>query len=301
MAHVSELGYLGIGASDTASWQHFATRVFGMQVVPGDDRQTSYLRMDRHHHRIELRSGTSDDLEFAGWEVSDAATLQQIAKQLEDGGVKVVAGTRDEADQRRVIELIRCVDPSGIRTEIFYGHPVNAVPFHPTRAISGFRTEGMGLGHAVFHVARLDESVRFYRDLLGFRISDFTDVRTPGGTIRLAFLHCNARHHSIAFIEVPAAAKRLNHIMFEASSLADVGTGRDVCLQGGIPVAVDLGCHMNDHMVSFYVGTPSQFLIEYGWGGRTIDDATWQVEHYSSVDSIWGHPQLRALAGAGPD
>jgi 3,4-dihydroxy-9,10-secoandrosta-1,3,5(10)-triene-9,17-dione 4,5-dioxygenase len=52
-------------------------------------------------------------------------------------------------------------------------------------------------------------------------------------------------------------------------------------------------------MVSFYMGSPSGFALEYGWGGRMIDDTTWQAEHYSSVESIWGHPQLRALAGGG--
>ena len=38
-------------------------------------------------------------------------------------------------------------------------------------------------------------------------------------------------------------------------SLPDVGIGRDLCLQRGIPIGIDLGCHMNDHMVSFYLAS----------------------------------------------
>lgn len=53
-----------------------------MQVVPGDDNSTSYLRMDEYHHRLELCSNGSDDLEFVGWEVPDPATLQHLAQQL---------------------------------------------------------------------------------------------------------------------------------------------------------------------------------------------------------------------------
>jgi 2,3-dihydroxybiphenyl 1,2-dioxygenase len=299
MGGVSELGYLGIGVSDLKAWQDVATSIFGMQVVPGDDRTTSYLRLDALHHRLELCANSGNDLQFAGWEVPDAKTMDSIAGQLQDGGVRVAVGTRDEADQRRVIGLIKCVDPAGVPTEIFYGRPINPIPSHPTRPTSGFKTEREGLGHMVVHVPDLDASVRFYRDLLGFRMTDFTDVQTPRGTLRLAFLHCNARHHSIAFIEAPGAPKRLHHIMFEGNSLADVGTGRDLCLVHGVPIAVDLGCHMNDRMVSFYLGSPSGFALEYGWGGRTIDDATWRVEHYASVDSIWGHPQLRSLAEGG--
>jgi len=295
MAKISELGYLGIGVGDLAGWKHLATTVFGMQVVPGDSAGTTYLRIDQNHHRIELNSRGTDDLEFAGWEVEDAGALNAIAKQLESGGVKVEAGSRDDAAQRRVVDLIKCVDPSGIATEIFYGHPVDPRPYQPSRVGSGFKTAGQGLGHILVHSPDLDASVGFYRDILGFRVSDFTTVSTPNGPLRLAFLHCNSRHHSIAFIGAPGP-KRLNHIMFESNALMDVGIGRDACLAHDIPIAIDLGCHMNDQMVSFYLGCPSGFALEYGWGARVIDDATWQVEHYDSVDSIWGHPQLRMLA-----
>jgi 2,3-dihydroxybiphenyl 1,2-dioxygenase len=301
MVSVSQLGYVGVGTANQKAWQDLATNILGMQVVPGDDSSTSYLRMDEYHHRLELRSTGSDDLEFVGWEVADSATLHRVAQQLEDGGVKVTAGSRDEADDRRVTDLIKCVDPDGISTEVFCGSPVNPQPFHPARPMSGFKTGDMGLGHILLHVRSLDESVRFYRDLLGFRISDFTNVHAPGGEVRLAFLHCNPRHHSIAFVESPDAPKRINHILFECNSLNDVGTGRDLCLHRGVPVAIDLGCHMNDRMVSFYMANPSNFALEYGWGGRIIDDATWQAEHYTTIDSIWGHAQLRDLvASMGP-
>ena len=295
MAKVSELGYLGIGVSDLAGWNRLASTVFGMQVVPGDTASTTYLRIDRNHHRVELNARGTDDLEFAGWEVEDAGALDAIAKQLQAGGVDVKAGTRDDAAQRRVVDLIKCVDPSGIPTEIFYGHPVDPRPYQPSRAGSGFKTAGEGLGHMLVHSPDLDASVGFYRDILGFRVSDFTTVSTPNGPLRMAFLHCNSRHHSIAFIGAPGP-KRLNHIMFESNALMDVGIGRDACLANDIPIAIDLGCHMNDQMVSFYMACPSGFALEYGWGARVIDDATWQVEHYDSVDSIWGHPQLKTLA-----
>jgi 2,3-dihydroxybiphenyl 1,2-dioxygenase len=228
--------------------------------------------------------------------VPDSATLQRIAQQLEDGGVNVTASTPDEADARRVIDLIKCIDPSGIPTEVFCGHPVNQQPFHPARPMSGFKTGEMGLGHILIYTHSMEESVHFYRDLLGFRIADFTVVNTPNGKkVRFSFLYCNPRHHSIAFVENPRAPKRINHILFECNSLDDVGSGRDLCLSRGVPIVIDLGCHMNDRMVSFYMANPSNFALEYGWGGRIIDDASWQTEYYTAVDSIWGHPQLRDL------
>jgi 2,3-dihydroxybiphenyl 1,2-dioxygenase len=297
MASVSQLGYIGIGTNDQKAWQDLASHVLGMQVVPGDAPSGFYLRMDEYHHRIEVRAGVDEDLEFVGWEVPDPATLQRVAQQLEDAGVKVTRSTRDEADRRRVVELFTCTDPNGIPTEVFCGRPVNPQPFYPGRSMTGFKTGEMGLGHILVYTRNLDQTVHFYRDLLGFRVSDFTEVSAPGGKVRLAFLHCNPRHHSIALLETQSPPKRINHIMLECNSLDDVGSGRDLCVQRGVPIAIDLGRHMNDHVVSFYMANPSGFAIEYGWGGRLVDDAVWQVEHYTSADSLWGHPQLGEMVG----
>ncbi len=132
MASVSQLGYVGVGISDARAWHDLATNILGMQVVPGDDKSTSYLRMDEYRHRLELRSNGSDDLEFIGWEVPDPAALQRVAQQLEDGAVKVTPGTRDEADDRRVIDFFKCVDPNGIPNEVFYGiRSTSSLSIHP--------------------------------------------------------------------------------------------------------------------------------------------------------------------------
>ena len=72
------------------------------------------------------------------------------------------------------------------------------------------------------------------------------------------------------------------------SRLDDVGTALDLGGKAGAPLATTLGRHTNDQMVSFYVVTPSGFEVEYGWGGRKIDDATWEPATYDRI-SIWGH------------
>ena len=72
MSGVNQLGYLIIGVSDLEGWRGLSSSVLGLELVPGDSRSTTYLRMDEHHHRIELRNGGSDDLEVIGWEVPDA-------------------------------------------------------------------------------------------------------------------------------------------------------------------------------------------------------------------------------------
>jgi hypothetical protein len=42
-------------------------------------------------------------------------------------------------------------------------------------------------------------------------------------------------------------------------------------------------------MTSFYAHSPSNFMMEYGWGGREIDPQTWAPFDGSYGPSLWGH------------
>lgn len=289
MASVTQLGYLGVGVSDIAAWETFATQVLGLQLGERDADGTLFLRMDEYHHRFALHPQGDDDVRYIGWEVADEHALGEVTDRLRAAGTKVKLGKAAEAEARRVVGLVKFADPSGVRTEIFYG-PTQSfdAPFVSPRAISGFVTGVMGLGHAVLYVDDLEESLHFYRDVLGMRVSDFVQIqREPGKKMRMAFFHCNPRHHSLAFLAMKSP-KRLNHFMLQAQSLNDVGSTYDLCQEQGIKIARGLGRHTNDHMVSFYLYAPSGFQIEYGWGGREVDDNVWQVQQHAR-GSIWGH------------
>jgi biphenyl-2,3-diol 1,2-dioxygenase len=186
--------------------------------------------------------------------------------------------------------MIKFADPSGIPSEIFYGPLVIFdKPFQSPRPISGFETGDRGLGHFVVSVDDFDRSLHFYRDVLGMRISDFVNLSpAPNLKIKVAFFHCNPRHHTIAFAQMPGMSRRLHHFMLQLHSLNDVGTTYDLCQAQQVPIVMKLGKHTNDHMVSFYLRTPSGFNVEYGWGAREVDDATWQVQVHTA-GSIWGH------------
>ena len=213
-----------------------------------------------------------------------------MSAQLQSAGVHVTPGSSELATARRVVELITFNDPNGIATEIFYGPLVNFdAPFASPRAISGFETGTQGLGHIVLGVDDLDASLHFYRDVLGMRISDFIQLSGVAGGRRMAFFHCNPRHHSLAFMAMPKGAQRLRHFMLQVKALDDVGMTHFLCQDQGVPVARGMGRHTNDHMVSFYMQSPSGFEVEYGWGADTVDNEDeWVVTHMRSP-SIWGH------------
>jgi 3,4-dihydroxy-9,10-secoandrosta-1,3,5(10)-triene-9,17-dione 4,5-dioxygenase len=76
--------------------------------------------------------------------------------------------------------------------------------------------------------------------------------------------------------------------MLEVDDINVVGRALDNCLDQGVPLRTLLGRHTNDHMISFYCDSPSGLTIEYGFGGRQIDNATHETGRYESA-SFWGH------------
>ncbi|MBI3434672.1 MAG: VOC family protein [Proteobacteria bacterium] len=281
---IEALGYIGVRARSAADWAAFGGNFLGMQVVDAS-RRTLALRMDDRKQRVLVSEDGGEGVAFFGWEVADAATLDRFAARLEAAGIALTRGTRALADERRVRDLVAFDDPLGNRLEIFHGAEIASEPFTPGRAISGFRTGPLGMGHAVLHVRNVEEAMAFYRDLLGFRLSDY--LLRP---FRAYFLHANPRHHSIAFIETGRVAT--HHVMVECYMLDDVGQGYDLALREEGRIGVTLGRHINDEVTSFYANTPSGFMFEYGWGGRTLDTATWQPHEVTWGPSLWGHDRM---------
>jgi 2,3-dihydroxybiphenyl 1,2-dioxygenase len=296
-AAVDQLGYLAFDVSDVAAWEKFAVEVLGLGVAARFDDGAVSFRLDGHRQRILVEPGTADDLAYVGWQVEDEAALRALVGNLRAAGVEVRDGTAAEALRRRVQRFVRFADPSGIPTELFYGPERVAEPFRSPLVRDGFVADERGLGHVVLAVDELKASQRFYCELLGFRLSDKVVTEIHGYHADIAFLHANPRHHSLAL--GGKDKKRIHHFMLEARVMDEVGLAMDRTLKGGLRLMHTLGRHPNDRMFSFYARTPSGFNFEFGWGGRDVDDATWQPTTHHMI-SEWGHHPPQFLAPRKP-
>jgi 3,4-dihydroxy-9,10-secoandrosta-1,3,5(10)-triene-9,17-dione 4,5-dioxygenase len=289
---IASLGYLRIASASPGAWREFGVKVLGMVEGRGPDPGALYLRMDEFPARLVIVPGETDRLLASGWEVAGMDTFEEVALALRDAGVTVRAGTAAECADRRVAELMRFDDPSGNTLEVFCGA---ALEHRPAVSPYGnrFVTGDQGLGHLVLPVTDEEAALRFYTLVLGFRLRDSIRMapelfgRPAGPPLWMRFLGCNPRHHSLALAPFPAAAG-IVHLMTEVAELDDVGRALDRCARRRAPVSATLGRHANDLMVSFYVRTPGGFDIEYGTGGRRVDDATWIARETTAI-SLWGH------------
>src|SRR5262249_50139800 len=139
-----------------------------------------------------------------------------------------------------------------------------------------FVTGRQGMGHVVLPSGDGDAALRFYADVLGFRLRDSMRMAPEllgqpagGPPLWMRVLGCHPRHPSLALAPLPAPAG-IVHLMVEVAGIDDVGRALDRCTRRGAPVSSTLGRHANDLMVSFYVRTPGGFDIEYGTAGRLV-------------------------------
>jgi 2,3-dihydroxybiphenyl 1,2-dioxygenase len=281
MGLLESLGYVVVNEADLTAWSGFATDLLGMQIAERTSAGLA-LRIDERRQRLMLNASRARTRYIFGWEVADPGAMEAVAARVEAAKVTVTREPDSVATQRGVTSLISFPDPLGNTVEVFYGPAAAHAVFEPGRTLSGFRTGSLGLGHVVLTVERIETAAAFYQDVLDFRLSDYTLA-----PFRAFFFHINPRHHSLAFIET--GANGLHHLMVELKSLDDVGQGYDLALGETDRIGVTLGRHSNDFMTSFYAQSPSPFMVEYGWGGRDIDQATWVAREYTCGPSLWGH------------
>jgi 2,3-dihydroxyethylbenzene 1,2-dioxygenase len=285
MAKVTELAYLGFTITDPDAWRDFATACVGMEVFDDGEDDRFYLRMDHWHHRFVMHIGKADDLAYLGWRVGGPRDLEEMGRQLNDAGIEFRTASAEEAAERRVLGLLKLVDPGGNPTEIFYGPQVETkLPFHPGRRMyGGFVTGEEGIGHCILREDDTAAAVAFY-EVLGLSGSVEYKLKLPNGMVAEPyFMHCNDRQHSIAFGLGPQE-KRINHVMLEYQHLDDLGAAHDIIRKREIDVALQLGKHSNDQALTFYMATPSGWLLELGWGARK---ALAQQEYFTG--DIFGH------------
>jgi 3,4-dihydroxy-9,10-secoandrosta-1,3,5(10)-triene-9,17-dione 4,5-dioxygenase len=299
MTPIASLGYLRIESADVPAWREFGVSVLGMVEGRGPDPEALYLRMDEFPARLVILPGEQDRLLASGWEVPGEPELAEVGRALDEAGVAVKTGTPAELADRRVGQLLRFDDPSGNALEVFCGAALEHRPV-VSKYANRFVTGPLGLGHVVLPVSGGDAALRFYTEVLGFRLRDSMRMAPElfgepagGPPLWMRFLGCNPRHHSLALAPFPAPVG-IVHLMVEVASLDDVGAAMDRCTRRGATMSATLGRHANDLMVSFYVATPGGFDIEYGTDGRLVDDATW-ISRETTAISLWGH---RFAAGA---
>jgi catechol 2,3-dioxygenase-like lactoylglutathione lyase family enzyme len=122
------------------------------------------------------------------------------------------------------------------------------------------------IGHVALYVDDIGRSTRFYRDVLGFDVSDtYADDMMPGGAV---FMRCNADHHGIALFKATEANRTnagMHHMAFEVSTLDDVVKARAHLRRHDVPIDFD-GRRRAGVQIAVEFRDPDGHRLEIYWG-----------------------------------
>lgn len=287
MSYLKNINYLIFGSRRISEWHAFFTDFLGMEVRSQPDGGFK-VRMDEQAWRFIVKPCDSEDLWTAGFQVQSRDQLRAFEEHLYAHGVDFTRATEAELAERQVEDMIWFRDPQGLRLEAVCNPLVlSELPSMPLIP-GGYLTGDQGFGHIAITAADLEACEAFYKDVLGFRLSDYICQDIQGFPIRFTFFHINPRHHTLALAGVPAPV-RMHHFMVEVKDMDTVGRARQRAVEMGLPIHMEIGRHPNDRMLSFYTKTPSDSNVEFGTEGIEIhDEENWEVKTYDAI-SEWGH------------
>jgi catechol-2,3-dioxygenase len=121
------------------------------------------------------------------------------------------------------------------------------------------RGRPLRMGHVVFQMPEIVEAEKFYRDRLGFRLSDrYAD----GRAVFLRYAPASD-HHNMLFIKSEAGRKELHHIAFEVRDVHEVFGGGLAMSKKAWATSVGPGRHPISSAYFWYFINPCGGAFEY--------------------------------------
>ena len=149
------------------------------------------------------------------------------------------------------------------------------------------------IGHVVLNCTDLERAVRFYTEILGFKVSDvYTPDIAPGGMV---FMRCNADHHGVALVgSMPGTSPNveLNHLAFEVGTLDEVFRARDHLQKHGVPIDFE-GRRRAGVQIAVEFRDPDGHRLEVFWG---LDQVGSDGHVRPAGEWKWAHTLEEAVA-----
>lgn len=279
---------LAFGVEDLAVSKRFLAD-FGLSPVDETTFETlngarlSLTPLDDPQLPPAFESGST--LRRMTWGAADAAAFEELKTRL--------------ADQPDFVDLgdtIECRDPNGmtvaIRVSTLQEVELEVTPINQYGDMGRVdqpspvyeRAEPVGIGHAVFFVDDLKATEAFYKEKLGFSVSDiYTD--------RAAFLRMQVRggHHNLFLLKVPHRGAGLNHVAFTVRDIHEVIGGGLAMNRKQWSTFLGPGRHPISSAYFWYVNSPLGGAFEYYTNEDYLTEA-WQpreMEHSLESFTEW--------------
>jgi catechol 2,3-dioxygenase-like lactoylglutathione lyase family enzyme len=257
MARVNEIRYVGYGVPDLATEREFYRDTWGLREAAEADGMV-YFATEGHDepYVVRLRESAIKRVDMIALSAASRADTDDLFGQVRDAGCKIVFEPRD-LDQPGGGYGFRFFSPDGLPFEIS-----SDVARGPKRDMARWEGIPQKISHIVLHSPDHHATVKFFCDVLGFRVSDWL------GDF-MCFLRCNSAHHRLAILPGPPC---LNHVAYDMLTVDDMMRGVSRLKQKGSEIKWGPGRHTAGNNTFSYFVTPNGFAIEYTSELDEVDD-----------------------------
>jgi catechol-2,3-dioxygenase len=272
------VGHVALRVTDLErSVAHFK-QVLGLREQARSDGEV-LLSSNEKHHELQLIAADEAAVDHIGLEVESADELADVRERALAAGARLLD---DAPDAAGVGEAIRFAGPAGMVYEVYDGMDRDPLSIH-TYLRPGIRK----LGHLSFACEDPAEVVAFWRDGLGFRVSD-----TVGP---LTWMRCDADHHGLAVVPRPEG-NVLHHHAWQVQDWGALGQYCDDIARDGLTLSWGPVRHGPGFNLATYLPGPDGVITEVYADLLQIDDE----RAYVPVD--WSdEPRALNLWGPLPD
>lgn len=258
MIRFKGLGYIALGVSDLDRSVDFYRDVTDLNFT---ERlcDTAFLRCSDKHHDLVLVRAEKPGLVRISFALAEGQDCEAARAHLEGLGVATRQVARPELEILRIDDAFRFIDPAGIEVEIYGGMASQGEPYRP-QLIKIAR-----LGHCVIGTPDVAASVAFYKEVLGFRISDQID-----DVMYWMRSFPNPLHHSFGIAR--RANTTLHHVNFMVTDIDDVGRGWNRLLASQAEIVFGPGRHMPSDSIFLYFRDPDGMVNEWSFGMEEIPE-----------------------------
>ncbi len=279
---VFQLGYVALGTPDIErAKQHYLQNLGMTEVAQGDDGSV-YLSVGYNHHDLVLRPAAQKELLHVGFQLKPHITTADFARDVRETGL---AATDKTDSQPGVAKLVEVDGPGGLVIQFF-----DAIE----ASVPGFKQTGgspMRLGHVAIVNPEGDKVIAFFKDFLGFVLTD--DIAAIAN-----FLTCNREHHVVNLVKAPES--RIHHIAFELRDSSCHGIAADTLRVAGVNILWGPSRHTAGHNVASYHHDPDRVMVEFYTEMDVFipelgmsEPRPWH-EHLPMKPRSWGHTELNA-------
>jgi catechol 2,3-dioxygenase len=269
------IGHIALRTTDLDRAVEYVTDVLGLRERARSMGQV-LLTSNEKHHELQLIAADAAAVDHIGLEVEGGDELARVRASALAAGAEML----EEASGEAVIgDAIRFVGPAGMVYEVYDG-----MDREPLSTNTYLRPGIRKLGHLSFACENPVEVVAFWRDALGFRISD-----EAGG---LTWMRCDSDHHGLAVSPRPHG-NVLHHHAWQIQDWGALGQYCDDIARDGLTLSWGPVRHGPGFNVATYLPDPDGVIIEVYADLLRIDDE----RAYMPID--WSN-EPRALNLWGP-